>query len=74
MTHDELLEKVNEELSFWKSFKEEGNIPMIKALRAVMKLHKPINGNDKNICLACSVGFSIAYPCETIQAIEEQLK
>ena len=38
----------------------------MKALNAVMKLHKDKNG----WCLICSY----PYPCKTIQDVEEQLK
>ena len=49
------------------------NEPAVKALRAVVELHKPTNGYDKNICLACSPQIPMAYPCPTIQAIEKEL-
>ena len=44
------------------------------ALRAVVELHKPTNGHNKNVCLACSPEIPMAYPCPTIQAIEKELK
>lgn len=48
------------------------NEPVIKALRAVVELHKPSLGKA---CVECSkTAFWIAYPCRTIQAIEKELK
>ena len=81
MTHDELLKTINKEI---KSY--DGHLEVCKewvALRAVVKLHKPIQPkdlpNDLGICLTCTplaLNFyeAIRYPCPTIQAIEEQLK
>ena len=40
-----------------------------KALRAVVELHKPNNTNE--YCVGCGAHY---YPCETIQAIEKELK
>jgi len=52
--------------------------PEIKALRAVVELHKPFIREDKlTICnLGCNDegGYLEEYPCPTIQAIEGQLK
>lgn len=72
MTHDELLKIVineveNAELRYLKQ-----GLPFTKALRAVIELHKP-DGQSKpfpdwaNCC-------DKAYPCQTIQAIEKELK
>ena len=51
------------------------------ALRAVVELHQPIwtfpagSNNSIPICLQCRDGeFEADYPCETIQAIEKELK
>ena len=69
MTHDELLERINElslvdELDFTEEYLA------VKAIRAVVELHKPLE--DSDYCEECwrSDGF---YPCETIQAIEKEL-
>ena len=78
MTHDELLAKIN----YFTCCSGAHEL----ALRAVVKLHKPIKAEDlKNnpkesgFCLACtplSLNFYEAtrYPCPTIQAIEKELK
>ena len=62
MTHDELLEAVKD----------------IPTTRAVVELHKPTEQNLKYIPkLEFTVGCSscwVAYPCETIQAIEKELR
>ena len=86
MTHDELLEKINEEIqpcgteTHFKCKSLEENLPW-KALRAVVELHKPIwtfpegSNNSIPICLQCRDGeFESDYPCPTIQAIEKELK
>ena len=67
MTHDELLEKI-EELA-----KEDGLLGgwtgvAWDALRAVVELHKPDERSDK-YCRCEEI-----YPCPTIQAIEKELK
>ena len=42
-----------------------------KVLRAVVELHKPFEDEDlREFCSACEY----TYPCETIQAIEKELK
>ena len=47
---------------------------LIKALRAVVELHKP---DQHNFCLGCSTDengiHDTSYPCPTIQAIEKEL-
>ena len=79
MTHDELLAKID----IWK-FKTQGFDDtyevhgILKALRAVVKLHKPTPENryPENICQNCSMteeGIYVYYPCPTIQAIEKEL-
>jgi hypothetical protein len=63
MTHDELLAKID-------SFSCCSGVHEL-ALRVLMELHKPdlINYPDGSGCLCNN-----AYPCETIQAIEKELK
>lgn len=66
MTHDELLDKIGH----WNWVEPE---PLLKALRAVVELHKP---TDLGWC-GCGTGdpyLDSVYPCPTIQAIEKELK
>jgi hypothetical protein len=73
MTHDELLEKIDNNLSNCggkddcESCKRE-NAPWV-ALGAVAKLHKPEGINAPPQCKHDRK----AYPCPTIQAIEKEL-
>ena len=85
MTHDELLAKVELTLGTYIS-KYYGSkkdvelrsdvIDSLQALRAVVELHKPqsstIPGDPK--CDFCSGLDWVDYPCQTIQAIEKELK
>lgn len=78
MTHDELLAICDN-----YSFKDSAE--PVKALRAVVELHKPVmaftggyDGEENELwaeqCSDCSNnGFSQMYPCPTIQAIEKEL-
>lgn len=78
MTHDELLEKINHNLDNVVWLYNLG-----EALRVVVELHKPVevSHNYYDTGLGCSApschnkydepGY---YPCETIQAIEKELK
>ena len=69
MTHDELLERLDElKYDVGDSGMNE-EYKAIYALRAVVKLHKPNNTNE--YCVGCGAHY---YPCETIQAIEKELK
>ena len=62
MTHDELMAKLDEDWGY------EGLLP---ALRAVVELHKPDSiHSDGTFCNECVID----YPCQTIQAIEKELK
>ena len=73
MTHEELLAICDN-----YSFKDSAE--PVKALRAVVELHKPepIPANPVFfICTHCTEGNDggyVWYPCPTIQAIQEQLK
>ena len=71
MTHDELLAICDN-----YSFKDSAE--PVKALRAVVELHKPLNSlwYKQIICESCQEGndYPITYPCPTIEAIEEQIK
>lgn len=85
MIHDELLAKIDNALPvfdsnnpiLWSAYKE-----YLKALRAVVELHKPwdveTEGGTFTLCNDCSrrvdsPGYGILYPCKTIQAIEKEL-
>ena len=76
MTREELLARIDEEGEFQVQYFDTKPV-MISALRAVVELHKPhLFGVGEIICTGCSSGteWTIDYPCETIQAIEEELK
>lgn len=74
MTHDELLKAINTvEYPWW----------MQDAIRAIVELHKPIEG-EKTSCGSCyDLAYppsglymeyrDYAYPCPTIQAIINEL-
>ena len=67
MTHDELLAICDN-----YSFKDSAE--PVKALRAVVELHKPLTSNDFTYCPECQYGSQAGgYPCKTIQAIEKEL-
>ena len=64
MTHDELLTRLDD-YGF--------GVPPLAALRAVVELHKPIEGHE-HLCGGCWFGDGMMeYPCLTIQAIEKEL-
>ena len=70
MTHDELLIEINRRLdvSYYN-----GDPQSMQALRAVVELHKPIEGHE-HLCGDCWFGDGMmAYPCRTIQTIEKEL-
>ena len=69
MTHDELLAICDN-----YSFKDSAE--PVKALRAVVELHKR---NEMGYCDVCIMIYQgqpdfVIYPCPTIQAIEKELK
>ena len=69
MTHDELLLKLFVLPADITEQKHEGKA--IKALRAVIELHKP---DDEGDCLNCLTNLAWRnYPCPTIQVIEKEL-
>lgn len=90
MTHDKLLARIKEyqdgtvALSPYQAANKRDNVyedPSWYALRAVVELHKPISDNScsdpdccggpyPDLCEICSEH----YPCETIQAIEKELR
>lgn len=71
MTHDELIARIAK-----LSITPETNVvptEMAVALMVVVKLHKPIEGNE-HLCSGCWFGDGMmSYPCLTIQAIEKEL-
>ena len=73
MTHDELRDCIDK-------FDAAGmvNEPAVKALRAVVELHKPYDDGNKLICQECANLIDPwdenCYPCPTIQAIEKELE
>ena len=78
MTHDELLAKIDVELT--TNYADEcGNFPIgLNALRAVVELHTPTpEGRYPDIlCQGCSMTEEVVYvyyPCRTIRAIEKEL-
>jgi hypothetical protein len=84
MTHNELLAIVNKYCEDITSGQVWTTDAFVKALRAVVELHKPIEttppwGFDKyTACNVCEVGtndgdYKLDYPCPTIQAIEKEL-
>ena len=84
MTHDELFEEFDKWVRFLAD-KNKGK-EWVKALRAVVELHKPVmqwsggyDGEENPLyaeqCNDCSSnGFTQEYPCQTIQAIEKELR
>ena len=72
MTHDELLDLVQ------KTYDVDRSYELFKALRAVVELHKPYQHEVVSyvFCKGCTIDLDLAppYPCETIQAIEKELK
>jgi hypothetical protein len=74
MTHDELLEELNEIIKDFDQKYDNSN-PYYKALRAVVELHKPLTTpNNFTHCPECQYGSAAgSYPCKTIQAITKEL-
>ena len=85
MTHDELLAIISVSESFLKEKEQFLLAKHISALRAVVELHKPVQGRsdittyDYIGCDSCvewshDGNMNLKYPCPTIQAIEKELK
>ena len=71
MTHEELLETL--EHTAQDGMADE---PILKALRAVVELHKPYQGyvEEEKVCQVCrSHQWAVVYPCQTIQAIAKEV-
>ena len=68
MTHDELL-------AICDNYSFKDSTEPVKALRAVVELHKPTPLDERgNVCLTCCPDLLTLYPCPTIQAIEKELE
>ena len=85
MTHDELLAIISVSESFLKEKEQFLLAKHISALRAVVELHKPVQGRsdittyDYIGCDSCvewshDGNMNLKYPCPTIQAITDNLK
>ena len=91
MTHDELLAKINDKIEtdeFANTCGEGGWTNGLKALRAVVELHRPEYWQNPNVpewrgarCTHClkeqgdyMSPIPVDYPCSTIQAIEKELQ
>ena len=82
MTHDELLEKIDEYNKFLITYstlaEDYSTFTIITTLRAVVELHKPDESDfpdEWENCVECSGnGYSALYPCDTIKAIEKELR
>ena len=87
MGHDELLARIKNELDgaeFDAMCNSGGQVEAVKALRAVVELHKPFEEDGKILCSQEECYYhlefmdrdncSCVYPCPTIQAIEKELK
>lgn len=71
MTHDELLKQVGYEVELAEMQYLQELLEPVKALRAVVQLHKPEHSHSGYRCTVCFIDTT--YPCETIQAIEKEL-
>jgi hypothetical protein len=73
MTHDELLDKI-EDIEYWQE--QYAGKTFMKAIRAVVEMHKPKStgiGFTDLLCEECSGLDANDYPCATIRAIEKVL-
>ena len=66
MTYEELLAELTDIEPVY------ARATLYSALRAVVELHKPVEGKFGLSCLKCRDYEN--YPCSTIQAIEKELK
>jgi hypothetical protein len=71
MTHDELL-------AICDNYSFKNSAEPVKALRAVVELHKPDESDfpdEWESCVECSGnGYVAMYPCQTIKVIELNLQ
>ena len=70
MTHNQLLDRI-EEIEYWQE--QYAGKTFLKALRAVVQLHKPNIKGGCDICSWIIGGFVLYEVCPTIQAIEKEL-
>ncbi len=68
MTHDDLLIEINRRLDVAYY---NGDPQSMRALRAVVELHKPEHSIAGYRCTHCTL--EVTYPCPTIRAIEKEL-
>ena len=81
MTHDELLAKIDYTVAIYEGLSVLDTRVLtayLKALRAVVELHKPMRLPDGDVdCSVCentnSHWSGVPYPCPTIQAITNRL-
>ena len=81
MTHDELLAKIDHTVAIYEGLSVLDTRVLtayLKALRAVVELHKPMRLPDGDVdCSVCentnSHWSGVPYPCPTIQAITNRL-
>ena len=75
MTHDELLAKIDYTVAIYEGLSVldiRVLTAYLKALRGVVELHTPIL-IDSDVPIWCTESCG-SYPCNTIQAIEKELK
>jgi hypothetical protein len=75
VTHDELLIEINRRLDVAYY---NGDPQSMRALRAVVELHKPLDNLIAEFCSHCTEmsckDIYTLYPCLTIKAIEKELE
>jgi hypothetical protein len=75
MTHEELLAKIDKLEIFDEKLEMIEAFRAVKILRGVVELHKPEIMICSSYCVQCTIDLeTIIYPCETIQAIEQELR
>jgi len=79
MKHDELLALINDEIEVCEPECNKhrwANAPWL-ALRAVVKLHKPLS-EEMSFCVSCQTSYNgepdvVVWPCPLIKIIEKEL-
>ena len=76
MTHDQWISDLNKYIAI-AEIATPATAQLVKALRAVIELHKPDESDfpdDYENCVECSGnGYVAMYPCQTIKIIEKEL-
>ena len=76
MTHDQWISDLNKYIAI-AEIATPATAQLVKALRAVIELHKPDESDfpdDYENCVECSGnGYVAMYPCQTIKTIEKEL-